>query len=75
MDKKTFDLIELLISRLERISADSPSAHRASGIRGALLSFMDEAENNESARQISAGTIIDMGFAILESAAREKSEG
>jgi hypothetical protein len=35
-------LIQLLLSRLERISVDSPLAHRASGVRGALLRSLDE---------------------------------
>jgi hypothetical protein len=36
-------LIELLLSRLERISVDSYWAHRASGLRGALLRVVDQA--------------------------------
>ncbi len=35
-------LIQLLLSRLERISVDSYWAHRASGLRGALLKMTDQ---------------------------------
>jgi hypothetical protein len=34
----------LIISRLERLSADSRWAHRASGLRGSLLRSLDQLE-------------------------------
>jgi len=36
-DTDQTQLIRLLLSRLERVSVDSYWAHRASGVRGALL--------------------------------------
>src|SRR5687768_5616984 len=37
-------IVYLLLARLERISADSYWAHRASGVRGALIRIMEESE-------------------------------
>ena len=64
-------LIRLLLSRLERISADSVWAHRASGIRGALIRQLESTENGklDSSRNME---FIKQGFYILEATAREK---
>jgi hypothetical protein len=62
------ELASLLISRLERLSADSYWAHRASGIRGSLLRWMDRGSRNEG----QVGEMIELGFEILEKAASEK---
>lgn len=45
-------LIQLVLARLERISVDSPLAHKASGIRGSLLRSLEKRHN---------GTPIDEG--------------
>jgi hypothetical protein len=37
-------LIRLLLPRLERISVDSYWAHRASGVRGALVKLLEQME-------------------------------
>ncbi len=64
-------LILLLLARLERISVDSYWAHRASGVRGALLRVL---EMRESGSQDSKpDVLIAMGFEILREAAREKT--
>lgn len=74
--------VNLLISRLERISADSIWARRASGIRGALLKWADVIvqaesktgdffeENNQESERLAY--IIDLGYKILEQAAKER---
>lgn len=65
----------LLVSRMERLSADSVWAHRASGVRGALLRSITESENpqpdtqDESLQQLH--TTMDFGYRLLEHAARE----
>src|SRR5687767_14162190 len=41
-------IIHLLLARLERISADSYWANRASGVRGALMRSMEESEAQEN---------------------------
>jgi len=73
-NNKNIEAIQLLISRLERLSADSFWAHRASGIRGALLIFMDAIDNVEENQQIQDNTLnilIQKGYELLEKAARE----
>ena len=72
MDEKTISLIRLLIARLERISADSVWAHRASGVKGSLLKALEKFEEGETEQAHGVMQIIDMGFFILEKAAKEK---
>ena len=65
-------LIHILIGRLERIPADSIWAHRASGIRGALLEAQAALERGESVDPGSLQFLVTYGFKLLESAARER---
>jgi hypothetical protein len=73
------DLARLLVFRLERLSADSYWAHRASGLRGSLLKSLDQIESNpkvfmqnESRKELEhLDQLIKNGFEILENAARE----
>ena len=62
-------LIYLLLERLERISVDSYWAHRASGVRGALIRSLEAQENADIQ---SLESLSKLGFQILERAAREK---
>jgi len=64
-------LIILLLTRLERISVDSYWAHRASGVRGALLRVLELMENGS--QDCNPDTLIAMGFEILREAALEKT--
>jgi len=75
MEEKTFHLLRLLLARLERISADSRWAHRASGARGALLNSLQCFDDGlaVSPRQVQAQ--IRRGFEILEQAGRERIGG
>lgn len=61
-------LIEMLVTRLERLSADSYWAHQASGVRGSLLRIIE----NERMDSPQAASLVDKGFEYLEKAAREK---
>ncbi len=73
-------LARLLVSRLERLSADSYWAHRSSGLRRSLIKML---EHVEATGQIEYGPIekleemeklkhlMDKGFDVLEKAARE----
>jgi hypothetical protein len=63
-------LILLLLTRLERISVDSYWAHRASGVRGALLRELEMIENGF--QDSKPDVLIAEGFEILKEAAREK---
>ena len=62
-------LIHLLLARLERISVDSYWAHRASGVRGALIHSL-EAQEDTDIQMLES--LSKLGFQILERAAREK---
>ena len=75
----TLELAKLLVQRLERLSADSYWAHRASGLRGSLLRTLDKFEQ-ESNISLDASQNSDLehleqliwvGFDFLEKAARE----
>lgn len=72
MDEDPLDLPRLLLARLERINADSFWAHRASGVRGALIRLVEKAEKGRPAPRSEAKRLIELGFLILEQAAREK---
>ena len=64
----------LLISRLERLSADSYWAHRASGLRGALLRSLERLESgagDEKEETVRLDHLFQKGFEILARAARE----
>jgi hypothetical protein len=65
-------LIHMLLTRLERISADSYWAHRASGVRGALLRILEEIENDRPVPKSDMERLMEMGFSILEIATMEK---
>jgi hypothetical protein len=75
MDEKPFQvsLAKQLISRLERLSADSYWAHQASGVRGALLRGIQRVEENRAALHelTRLKELIERGFTILEQAAHE----
>ncbi len=62
-----------LAARLERLSADSGYAHRASGIRGALLRAMEQLESGAIPADIS--DLLQAAFALLVKAARQIEAG
>lgn len=64
-------LIHLLLPRLERISIDSYWAHRASGVRGALVKILEQMEADDAVDPVSLRTNIRIGFEILQEAAEE----
>ena len=65
-------LIQLLLTRLERISADSYWAHRASGVRGSLIRVLEGFEKEQSPDRQALQNLCKTGFQILERAAGEK---
>jgi hypothetical protein len=77
MTSKYAHTASLLISRLERLSADSHYAHRASGLRGSLLRFLEHMEfSNQAGGPLlipdqRVEEMLALGFEILEKAARE----
>jgi hypothetical protein len=81
--RKQEELLEqaqLLIYRLERISADSIWARRSSGHRGALLKAVEDLEKRSQSQEIDADSadllilenLILTGYEFLENAARER---
>ncbi len=64
-------LIRMLLPRLERISVDSYWAHRASGVRGALVKLLEQIEAGEPVDSISLKRNIAVGFEVLREAAEE----
>ena len=66
------DLIRLLLARLERISVDSYWAHRASGLRGALLRALDQIENGLAVTEYPFHELMEQAFLILSRSAQEK---
>ena len=77
-----YEWARFLVAKLERLSADSIWAHRASGLRGALLRAIEELEQDGTTTRLSNSAIenkslehidrlITAGFDILEKAARE----
>jgi hypothetical protein len=62
----THPLAPLLIERLERLSADSPWAHRASGLRRALLRSLEEDAEGGRSPEI----LVEMALRLLEHAVK-----
>lgn len=67
---RQIELLRLFVSRLERLSADSRWARRASGLRGNIVRVLEEAE----IAPVPAGRLdplIERSFEILRAAAEE----
>ena len=62
----------MLVERLEHIPADSIWAHRASGVRGSLLRTLESLETGTAIDLHEYKEIYNLGFQILEAAAKEK---
>ena len=63
---------KILVSRLERLSADSHWAHRASGLRGSLLRTLKRAEKSLDPDSFELlENLIPQGQDILTNAAKE----
>ena len=63
------NLLRLLAARLERLSADSQWAHRASGVRGQVLRMLDQFEGGKVVNPTLMEALIESGFSILRRAA------
>ena len=64
--------LRFLLARLERISADSVVAHRASGVRGAMFRALEKLENQEQVSEYEVKRLLESGYALLNRAAEEK---
>ena len=72
MTEEPLRTLRLLLARLERISADSVTAHRASGVRGAMLRAIDQLEKREQVPDYELKRLIEWGYLILQKAAEER---
>jgi len=72
MDEEPLRTLRLLLARLERISADSLTAHRASGVRGAMLRVLEKLEEGEDVSSAEVKRLIESGYLLLQRAAKEK---
>ncbi|HEY5983408.1 MAG TPA: hypothetical protein VIU38_08035 [Anaerolineales bacterium] len=68
-------LIQMILARLERISADSPLAHRASGVRGGLLRCMEKQINGIALEPGEMDRCLEAALAILNKAAAAVGTG
>ena len=70
-NEASLELVKRLVDRLERLSADSTYAHRASGLRGSLLRSISRIEAGDGVSQAELNQQVEHGFEILRLAARE----
>ncbi len=71
---KDAELVRRLVDRLEHLSADSSFAHRASGLRGSLLRYIERLEAGETmsrSAHLQLEQLVEDGFEILKNAAKE----
>jgi len=66
-------LVELVLTRLERISVDSPLAHKASGVRGSLLRALERQAKGLPTDPEELQRSVTLGLAILNRAAASRS--
>lgn len=71
MTDSRIELLRLLVARLERLSADSIWARRASGLRGNVIKVLGEVERGSEVDSGRLDALIEHCFAMLEKAARE----
>ena len=72
MTEEPLRTLRFLLARLERISADSVVAHRASGVRGAMFRALDQLEKQEQVSEYEVKRLIESGYLLLQRAARER---
>jgi len=72
MTDETLRTLQFLLSRLERISADSAVAYRASGVRGAILRVVEKLEEDKPVSGQDVKRLTDRAYLLLQKAAREK---
>ena len=72
---KRVEMAEILLYRLEKISADSPWAHQASGVRASIAKLLSR-KNLSSVNSIGKALekLMALGYEILENAAGEIPE-
>jgi hypothetical protein len=70
--EKIIRLAGVLLIRLEKISADSPWAHQASGVKASIAKILDREELKPGSPSLQVlEELLNLGFEILERAAGE----
>ena len=64
--------LRFLLSRLERISADSSVAYRASGVRGSMLRMVENLERGRPVSDQDVKRLVESAYLLLQKAAEEK---
>ncbi|MBL8078265.1 MAG: hypothetical protein JNM55_09925 [Anaerolineales bacterium] len=72
MNNEMLSTLNFLLSRLERISADSSVAYRASGVRGSMLRMVEKMEEGRPVSSQDVKRAVERGYFLLQKAAREK---
>ena len=71
MNISDIELLRLLAERLERLSADSLWARRASGLRGNIIKVLEEFDAGRDVPSERLSPLIQRAFEILKRAAQE----
>jgi hypothetical protein len=71
VDDHNLELLHRLVDRLERLSADSTYSHRASGLRGTFLHYIENLEAGSEINNAELERLVEDGFEILRLAAKE----
>lgn len=72
MNEEHLRTLQFVLSRLERISADSSVAYRASGVRGSMLRMVEKLEAGRPVPDPAVRRLIESAYRLLEKAAAEK---
>ena len=72
MNNEMLSTLNFLLSRLERISADSSVAYRASGVRGSMLRMVEKLEAGRPVSDQDVRRLVESAYRLLEKAAEEK---
>ena len=72
MNEEPLRTLLFLLSRLERISADSAVAYRASGVRGSMLRMVEKLEAGRPVSDQDVRRLVESAYLLLQKAAREK---
>ena len=72
MAEEPLRTLQFLLSRLERISADSAVAYRASGVRGSMLRVVEKIEEGRPVSSQDVKRLVESAYLLLQKAAREK---
>jgi len=71
MNNADVELLRMLAERLERLSADSLWARRASGLRGNMIKVLEEIDAGQEVEIARLNPLIERAFEVLRHAAQE----